>query len=300
MGWQHDPLVYTSIAAGLAAALCWGTADYMSRSQSEKVGYYRTVIYSHVVTLIVILVLVPLVSPDLVLPVFPLVALAAAGAFNFVAFIFLYRAFHTGVVSVVAPVAYTYPAVTTVLSIGILGTVLSSVRILAIAGIILGVVLLSTRFSELSKSFTSRSGMTAGVGSAIGSSVSFGTVYIAIGYAAPLVSVVVPVMVLRAMGIVAGLALAPLLHQDVRPSRLTFSRTMIGMGVLETAGFLSFTYGISVGGGSLPIVAAISGMGGAVAASYGLYFLKERLEPNQAAGVLLSLLGVFTLLYLGG
>ena len=72
------------------------------------------------------------------------------------------------------------------------------------------------------------------------------------------------------------------------------------MGILETAGFLSFTYGIAADVGSLPVVAAISGMGGAVAASYGLYFLKERLEPNQMLGVVLSLLGVFTLLYLGG
>jgi uncharacterized membrane protein len=29
-------------------------------------------------------------------------------------------------------------------------------------------------------------------------------------------------------------------------------------------------------------------------------FLKERLEVNQMIGVVLSLLGVFTLLYLGG
>ena len=258
--------------------------------------------YSHLITLIVILALVPIISPSVVAPLGPLVALAGAGVLNFIAFIFLYRAFQTGVVSVVAPVAYTYPAVTTVLSLAVLGTVLSSTRILAIAGIILGVILLSTRFSELSRSLTraGRTRLTAGVGSAVGSSLFFGMVYIGLGYAAPAVSVVVPVMILRAMGIVAGVALSPILHQDIRPSRLTFSRVLVAMGVLETIGFLSFTYGISVGGGSLPIVAAISGMGGAVAASYGLYFLKERLEPNQVLGVLLSLLGVFTLLYLGG
>ena len=41
-------------------------------------------------------------------------------------------------------------------------------------------------------------------------------------------------------------------------------------------------------------------MGGAVAASYGLAFLRERLEPNQVLGVMLALIGVFVLLYLGG
>lgn len=294
--------MYTSVAAGLTAAFCWGTADYLSRSQSQKIGYYRTVVYSHIVTLAVLLALVPVISPNLAFPAYPVLALVAAGVVNFIAFIFLYRAFHGGVVSVVAPVAYTYPAVTTVLSIIILGTSLSSDRILAIAGIIVGVILLSTRFSEL-HAFMRGSGapnLTAGVGSAVGSSFFFGVVYVAIGYAAPLVSVVLPAMVLRAVGATAGFLLSPVLRQDVRPSRLTFSSTIMAMGVLEAIGFLSFTYGISSIGGSLPVVAALSGMGGAVAATYGLLFLKERLEPNQMLGVLVSLLGVFTLLYLGG
>ncbi len=295
-------MVYTSIPAGLAAALCWGTADYLSRSQSERFGSYRTVVYTHIVTLVTIVILVPLISPVLVVSAAPAAALLVAGALNFVAFLFLYRAFHKGVVSMVAPVAYTYPAVTTVLSIVVLGTILSSERLLAIAGIIVGVILLSSRFSELRRSIggAGAPSLTAGVGSAIGSSTFFGSVYLVMGYAAPLVSVVIPVMVLRAFGVVAGFALAPFLHKDVRPSRSTFSKTMIAIGVLEAVGFLSYTYGISAGGGSLPIVTAVSGMGGAVATSYGLFFLKERLEPNQMVGVVLSVIGVFVLLYLGG
>ncbi len=288
--------------AGLAAAFCWGTADYLSRRQSARVGYYRTVVYSHIVTLVVLVALIPVVSPALLVSTFPVLVLCAAGALNFIAFIFLYRAFHKGVVSLVAPVAYTYPAVTTVLSILILGTFLSTDRILAIAGIILGVILLSTRFSQL-RAFVGGGGapnLTAGIGSAMGSSLFFGTVYIGIGYAAPFVSVVIPALVLRAVGSLAGFLLAPVLRQEVRPTKMVFSGTVLAMGVLEAVGFLSFTYGISVTGGSLPIVAAVSGMGGAVATSYGLVFLKERLEPNQILGVLLSLLGVFTLLYLGG
>jgi drug/metabolite transporter (DMT)-like permease len=202
----------------------------------------------------------------------------------------------------IAPIAYTYPAVTAVLSVIILGAVLTTVSVLAIAGIIAGVILLSTRFSELGSLIRGAGApnLTRGVGSAMGSSFFFASVYIVIGYAAPLVSVVIPVMILRAVGAAAGFLLAPVLGQKVAPSRQAFSGTIVAMGVLEAVGFLSFTYGITVGGGSLPIVAALSGMGGAVAASYGLAFLKERLELNQVVGVILSLIGVFTLLYFGG
>ena len=295
-------MVNASVATGLAAAFCWGTADYMSRSQSERVGYYRTIIYSHMVTLLVVLVLIPIVSPNLAFPVYPVLALIGAGVINFVAFVFLYRAFHRGVVSVVAPLVYTYPAVTAVLAVVILGASLSIMQVVALAGIIAGVILLSTRFSELYAYMRGAGapGLTKGVGMALGASLCFGMVYIGIGYAAPSVSVVLPVMFLRIIAISAGFLLAPVLRQEAKPSRLVFSKTMIAMGVLEAFGFLAFTYGIEAAGSALPVVTALSGMGGAVAASYGLAFLKERLEPNQMLGVLLSLAGVFALLYLGG
>ncbi|MDE1852299.1 MAG: EamA family transporter [Thaumarchaeota archaeon] len=295
-------MAYIPIAAGLTAAFCWGTADYLSRSQSEKLGYYKTVVYSQVVTLVVLVALIPIVDPAPVLSAMPVLVLVLAGMLNFVAFIFLYRAFHKGVVSIVAPVAYTFPAVTTVLSIVVLGAILTAERVFAIAGIIIGVILLSTRFSELRKFLGGHgsASLTAGIGSAVGSSVFFGTVYVGVGYAAPLVSLVIPALMLRVVGASAGFALAPILRQDVRLSRLTFSKVILVMGVLEALGFLSFTYGILSSAATLPVVAAISGMGGAVAATYGLIFLKERLERNQVVGVLLALIGVFTLLYLGG
>ena len=295
-------MVNVSIATGLTAAFCWGTADYMSRGQSERVGYYRTIIYSQLVTLITVVVLVPAVSPALTLPLYPVLALLGAGVVNFVAFIFLYRAFHRGVVSVVAPVVYSYPAVTAVLAVAVLGASLSLVQGVVIAVIVAGVILLSTRFSELYLYFrgSGAPGLTKGVGLAVGASLCFGVAYIGIGYAAPFVSFVLPVLLLRIIAISAGIILAPVLKQEVRPSRLVFSRAMIAIGVLEAFGFLAFTYGVSASGSALPIVASLSGMGGAVAATYGLAFLRERLEPNQVLGVLLSLAGVFALLYLGG
>ena len=115
-------MVYLSVITGLVTALSWGTTDYMSRAHSERIGYYKAIIYSMLVTLIVRVPVTPLVSPHLVALVLPLLALIIAGFLNFIGFTFLYRAFHTGVVSLVAPVAYTYPTVTTVLSIVVLKT----------------------------------------------------------------------------------------------------------------------------------------------------------------------------------
>jgi drug/metabolite transporter (DMT)-like permease len=293
---------YIPVFAGLGTALCWGTADYLSRYQSEKVGHYRTVLYSQFVTLIILVLLVPVFGTGPGPFLLPVVALIAAGVANFAAFVFLYRALHRGVVSVVSPIAYTYPAVTVALSALILGAVLSQAQVAAIAGIIAGVILLSTRFSELRKYLLGRGppNVTAGVGSAVTCAVLFGVVYIGLGYAAPSVSLVLPALVLRAVASALGFTLAPVLHYDPRPSRLVMSNIIIAISVLEAAGLLLFTYGILSAGASLPVVAALSGMGGAVASSYGIILLKEHLEWNQFAGVVVALAAVFTLLYLGG
>jgi drug/metabolite transporter (DMT)-like permease len=270
--------------------------------QSEKVGHYNTTVYMHITTLVILLLLVPFLNPSVQFALLPVAVLSAAGVLNFLAFIALYRAFHKGVVSVVAPVAYTYPAVTTVVSVAVLGVVLSATRVFAIAGIILGVVLLSMRYSEL-KGYTMGNGrppLTAGVVAAVTSSVTFGLVYVVLGYATPTVGYFLPVVVLRAVGTTTGIALAPIFKEHIHPTRLSFSRIILVMGLLEAVGFLIFNFGVSLGADSLPIVTAISGMGGAVAVVYGMALLKERLEFNQLLGALLSLGGVFALLYFGG
>ncbi len=97
-----------------------------------------------------------------------------------------------------------------------------------------------------------------------------------------------------------GFLAAPALREDVRPTRSSFSRVILAMGALEAVGFLAFNYGITLGVDSIPVVAALSGMGGAIAASYALALLRERLERNQVIGIALSIIGVFVLLYLEG
>lgn len=291
-----------TVLLGLLAAVCWGSADFLSRRQSERVGSYRTVVYGQLATLVFVAALLPALGPSIAVGPGVLLVLVATGVVSFFAFIFLYRAFHSGVVSIVAPVAYAYPAVTAVLSVLLLGTVLIAASVAAIAAVVAGVVLLSTRLSELRAlaSGRGRGRVAAGVWPALGACVFFGAAYVGVGYSIPLAGYVLPVLILRGVGAAAGFLLAPAFRESVAPARSSFSGTIAAMGLLETVGFLAFTYAVSQGSNSLPIVTAVSGMGGAVAASYGFAFLRERLEANQVLGVALALAGVFTLLYLGG
>jgi drug/metabolite transporter (DMT)-like permease len=290
------------VLLGLTTAFCWGSSDFLSRYQSERVGYYNTVVYALLTNLVVLILLYPALRPPMAAPLVPVLLMVGAGFLNFFAFIFLYRAFHTGVVSVVAPVAYTYPVVTSVLSIILLGSVLVLSEAVAIAAVILGVILLSTRFSELR---TSVGGgglprVVAGVEWAVCSSLSFGVLYVVVGYATPFLYYFLPVVIIRGVGAVLGFVAAPAFKARVRPTRASFSLIILTMAVLEAVGLLTFNYGLFVGPNAIPVVAALSGMGGAVAASYALLLLKERLEKNQVMGAILAIAGVSILLFLVG
>ena len=292
----------TAILLGLVTAFCWGSSDYLSRYQSERVGHYNTVVYTLFTNLVVLLLIYPFLRPPAAFPLAPLLLIIGGGALNFFAFIFLYRAFHKGVVSVVAPVAYTYPAVTTVLSIFLLGSALLATEAAAIASVIVGVVLLSTRFSELRGYL--RGGrlpnVVQGVEWAVASSLSFGVLYAGVGYATPYLGYFLPVVVIRGVGAAIGFAVAPAFGERIRPTRASFSLVILTMAVLESVGLLSFNYGLSFGPNAIPVVAALSGLGGAVAASYALMLLKERLEKNQFIGAALAIAGVAALLYFTG
>jgi drug/metabolite transporter (DMT)-like permease len=289
-------MAYLPTILGLLTALCWGTSDYLSRGQSKRVGYYNSSVYVHLTTFVFLLVAVPLLSPPLSTTPLVFALLAAAGAVNFFGFILLYRSLEGNAVSVVAPIAYTYPAMTTVAAVLLLGVVLSPLMVLALAAVMVGVILLSTRLSDLRAS--ERRGMVPGVIPAVGAAVTFGAIYTVLGYAGPLAGYMLPALLLRGFGLLAGVVAAPILGQSIRPSRANLSTTMLAMGVLEAVGFLVFTYGTSLGAAGLPVIAALSGMGGAVASVYAMAFLRERLEMNQFVGVVLALAGVFALLYL--
>jgi len=166
------------------------------------------------------------------------------GLVFFMAFIFLYRALQNGMVSVVAPIAYTYPAVTAVLAVVFLGAVLRLQMALALATIIVGVILLSTKFSELRAALNGKGPafLTVGVGSAAMAALAFGGVYLCVGYVTPIVGYFVPVLFLRIFGSITGFAAAPIIKESVKLDRMSLSGTVLLMGALEAAGFLFYRW----------------------------------------------------------
>jgi len=290
-------LVSSAIILGLAVAFCFGTSDFLSKGLSGKIGFYRTTVYT--LALSGALVILPALffgTPRQ--PSFGDAALLGLiSACAFVGFLCMYRGYQKGHLSVISPTVNSFPVFSVLISIFILNVSVSTNVLLALTGVIIGILLVSTNLSSLRSS--GRIGLTAGVPEAVLASFFFAVTYSTLGYAYVTIGYFFPMLAMRlgaaTVGVLAGIALKQALGPFGGRPLLKLSV----MGVLETAGILFFSLAILYSSiSALPITTTLMGMGVVFTVGLALVFLRERVEASYAAGVLILIVSVAALLYL--
>jgi len=290
-------MVSVAIALGLALAFCFGTSDFLSKGLTGKVGFYRTTVYTlatsgALVTVPLLFLGVPRLPSLLGAAVLALISLS-----TFVAFLFMYRGYQKGHLSVVSPIVNSFPIFSVLFAVFILKIDLSYEELLALAGVILGILLVSTDFSALGSSSGRR--LTPGVPEAVLAAFFFAVGFTSLGYAEETVGYLLPVLAARlgaaSIGLLAGLAL----KQSLEPIRGKPLLRLLAMGTLEASGLLAFTlalfYSSSIA--VLPITTTLAGMGAVFTVGFALILLKERVGPSFALGIAVLIASVATLLY---
>ena len=290
-------MVSVAIVLGLALAFCFGTSDFLSKGLTGKVGFYRTTVYTlatsgAIATVPLLLLGVPK-PPSLS----GWAVLALISISTFVAFLFMYRGYQKGHLSVVSPIVNSFPIFSVLFAVFVLKIDLSYEVLLALGGVILGILLVSTDLSALGSS-RGRS-LTPGVPEAILAAFFFAVGFTSLGYAEETVGYLLPVLAARlgaaAVGLLAGLAL----KQNLKPIGGKPLLRLLAMGTLEASGLLAFTlallYSSSIA--VLPITTTLAGMGVVFTVGFALILMKERVGPNYAVGILVIIASVATLLY---
>lgn len=313
---------------GLSAAVCWGVADFISRQPSRRIGYYITSTYVQLFSFIGLSFLV-LIANSHTLEKIPQNQMVFAenltiGVLMFGALLFLYRGYATGIISITGPIASSYPVVTIILSVIILGVVLANVTAIGISIVVIGIVLAGFRLSDIRRLVRAdgtkgkeiamtrigarptaltnsdqkeRTALVRGVDSAILACLFLGVIYLVLGSVTKVFGTVLPIFVMRGSAAVVGFALlAPLKQKFVMPDRKVISWLLL-LALLDTSGLLVFDVGVSIAQGSLPIVVTLSGLVGVVTLFLARVFYKEKLERIQGIGVFILLVGVGIVLY---
>jgi drug/metabolite transporter (DMT)-like permease len=291
------------LALGLSITFPLGVSDFLSKGASAKIGSYRVGVY--VQTISGALGLVPalfLRSSFDVSPFFAILLVLLA-VVTFLGVVSIYGAYSKGMLSLVAPVANSYPAFAVIVSIAFAGARFSTAAILALLVTIAGIVLVSTSLSDLRRMASSRrQPFVPGIGPAFVAAIFIGLSFTIYGYSCQHLGYLLPTVAARFGSAGLGVALLPLLKPQRGSSGRWLPPAILLMSVLETVAVTSFGYGVITISSptTIPLLATFGGMSAAVTVSCGIVILKERLEINHIIGVISLIGGVVALLYLTG
>jgi drug/metabolite transporter (DMT)-like permease len=286
------------IILGLTGAVCWGIADFAARFASRRVGAYRTLFFMQFFGFVALSIYLKVAGgfSHLAPGWKPWVLTIVAGLLNVIASLSLYHSFEIGVMSIVAPVSSSYPALTVALSLAS-GERIHALRGIGIAVTLAGVILAAMSFApktndpQASSDEPSGAHLSRGVGWAILAAIGFGLMFWFLGFhVIPLVGDAVSVWVMRLTALLSLAIFALPTRQSIRLPRGTVWWMLATVGLMDTAAFVTNNAGLHIG--PVSVVSVLASLYGAVTVLLSWIFLRERLERSQWLGIVLIFAGV--------
>lgn len=291
--------MHSGILLGLTAALGWGTADFMARFASRRVGAYRTLHYMQLFGFLALTA--SLAATGHWSRYFPAADREAwtwaiiAGMLNTFSGLSLYRSFEVGVLALVAPIAASYPVLTVMLSLES-GERLTPAHGFGVAAAILGVILAAITFSappcgSPHSATQHRSHLLRGVPWALCAAGGFGLLFWVLGFRVmPVFGGFASVWIIRLTTLITLTILVLPLRQTVAAPKGSTLWLIAAIGLMDTAAFLANN--LALKNEEVAIASVLSSLYGAVTVLLAAVFLREKLEKSQWAGVLLIFLGI--------
>jgi drug/metabolite transporter (DMT)-like permease len=284
------------ILLGLLTALFWGSADFLARFATLRIGTLRALFYMQGIGFVLLTIFLPWLGGWGHLSDGsgwePWAWGLLGGAINGISTLALYRAFEIGKMSVVAPLSASYPALTLLLSLSNGGR-LTAARTAGIICVLLGAIAVAA--GEKTTAAGTAEGSPrggAGIGWAILSGIGFGFLFWLLGlHIVPRVGAPQTVWMIR----MTSSALAGILllagKTTIRLPRDNTKWLVSGMGLLDTGAFLMSNRAMQME--HIAVVSVLGSLYGAVTVALAAVFLRERISRWQSAGIVAIFAGIF-------
>jgi len=277
-----------SLVFGVAAALCWGSSDFVAKLAVAKIGYLRTTLFMQLVGIAFMFLItgndvVRLLSfPTEVYLTFGL------GAVNAIATVALFKSFEVGQLSIMSPIASSYPALTSVLALLLLNERVTQMRLLGIMCIFAGIVFVSFQRNSIPRREPKR--IASGVGYALTAFVFMGLLFFALKLVVIDLGGLLPVLVIRLVtaSIVGAILLCGRTRSVSRPTSVF--HLVFFVGVVDSLANVAYNIGISLG--TVAVVSFVSSLFSAITILLACVILRERLLRHQIIGIALIMLGI--------
>lgn len=141
--------IFLSILAGLGGMIGWGISDFFAGLFSKKIGHFKTFFWSQLAGLIFATLLILFFAISLNVPILIAILLPIAAVFYAAAYLFFYKGFEFGNISIVSATINLWAVFTVLFAFIFLGQRLSGLQFLGVAMIIVGVILVSLKWSDI-------------------------------------------------------------------------------------------------------------------------------------------------------
>jgi len=269
--------------------LGWGASDFFGGLCSRKKGPFITLFWSQSAGLVLTLSLFLFFTVHLNIPPAVAVLLPIAPIFYAMAFLFFYKGFEKGTISIIAATVNLWVVFSMVFAYIFLDQRLSKYQFVGAVMIIAGITFASLKWRDIKTQQLDRS---AGIKETVLAALSFG-VYFNIS------DVIVEHIgwLPTTLFVKAGIILYLLLFSLAARRKLNLSGTglqtkgmIVLVGVLEAAASASVNFGLSVG--DVILVSPIAGTLSIVTIAMAMGFLKEKINKIQMVGIVVTVFGI--------
>ncbi len=281
-----------AVLLGLASALFYGVTDYLVRVAGRAVGLWRIMFYSELVSLLLLSGWggVTHMSAPAPFSSHPWAWCAAIGSavVLLAAATLLTQGLIKGSLAVVAPVAASYGAVTTALSVAA-GEHLSVRTLVGLTLTVGGVSLVSVppNASRQFRDHLHSSGLAWGAGAAACYGVGF---WLQGEFAVPTLGPLIPVWLSYAVGVLLLLALARTIRLSLTPPRQGALMPVLASGVFGVLAYVALAVGLTTG--RVAVVVVLSTLASAVTVLLSRMFEKAHVAKHQWLAIAVIIVGL--------
>jgi drug/metabolite transporter (DMT)-like permease len=275
-----------SLACGLLTATGFGTADFIAKLTTSKIGFLRTALFMQVIGSFLVLPFALEDTARLVPNHWAMLGGILLGVINAFATLSLYKGFEVGRLSIVSPIASSCPVVSIILAVLFLGESVTEERLLGIGLVIVGVILVSMQTAQ--EGVSER--VNRGTVYAIIYMVLGGLLFFALKPVSNALGVFLPVLIMRWVSIpVLTVTFLAWKTKSKRPTHGAFW-FIFSVALFDTFANVIYVVGITVG--TVSIVSTVGGMFSAVTVLLARIVLKEKLLRHQILGFAAIAIGV--------
>lgn len=287
-------LSLVALIAGLSGMLGWGVSDFSAKNAIDKIGELKTLIGSQIIGGLLLLAFFLLTNPPppkvtgtLLFYVSALALLDGAG------YLFLYRAFKKGVMSIVSPIAASSAGFSVIVAVFLFKESLSSFGLIGVILIFLGILITSTDLKDLKKSF-SRANLTNGVPEAL-------VTMVLIGFWFPLWDRFVGnqdwLFWLIMLKLTMGTMLCVYFYltnkgKNILSGYKSVTLVLLLIAFFDTFAYLGTTWGYSVTSNTTSLITVIANAYSLPIIVLAYFLLNERIKKQQALGIVSIIAGI--------